>query len=198
MDNNNNVAIRGIPVCARPAFIANWALCQNAIYSTRSSDVIRVRQAGHSRPLQTTQIHLLPVIPLLALSDFLGEGTRFGFYALHPRIATAADVDLCPNGATNIQPFAPIPSGFSHWRTYLAWGSQACPTFGGIGSQSVRSINKVSTIKPLVHLYSIPSICPNSVFFLPIQVGKIRHVHSSEVPKCTGSRGERSSFPLYS
>ncbi|GBN25372.1 hypothetical protein AVEN_114887-1, partial [Araneus ventricosus] len=40
---------------------------------------------------------------------------------------------------------------------------------------------------------------PRLVFLLSTHSSrKIRHVHSSEVPKCAGSRGERSSFPLYS
>ncbi|GBO20291.1 hypothetical protein AVEN_86361-1 [Araneus ventricosus] len=52
-------------------------------------------------------------------------------------------------------------------------------------------------IKPAIHLYSLPFICPNTVFSTHSS-RKVRHFHSSEVPKCAGSMGERSSLSVYS
>ncbi|GBN83813.1 hypothetical protein AVEN_14633-1 [Araneus ventricosus] len=50
-------------------------------------------------------------------------------------------------------------------------------------------------VKPAIHLYYIPS---QHWFFCHLFKSKNQARHSSEAPKCAGSRGERSSLPLYS
>ncbi|GBN10597.1 hypothetical protein AVEN_35358-1 [Araneus ventricosus] len=54
-----------------------------------------------------------------------------------------------------------------------------------------------SFVKPALHLYSIPSICPNTGFFHLFK-SKNQARPSSEAPKCADSRRERSSLSLYS
>ncbi|GBM14740.1 Ectonucleotide pyrophosphatase/phosphodiesterase family member 6 [Araneus ventricosus] len=77
---------------------------------------------------------------------------------------------------------------------FLVSGKRGLP-FHQRRNQAARiSVPYNDVIKPAIHLYPIPSICPNNVFFHLLK-SKNQARHSSEAPKCAGNRGERYSLP---
>ncbi|GBM33900.1 hypothetical protein AVEN_74640-1 [Araneus ventricosus] len=70
--------------------------------------------------------------------------------------------------------------------------SEKVPVLKELGEKSAKNSAQRATIslKPAFHPF-LPSL-----FSSTHSSRKIRHIHSSEVPKCSGSREERSSFPL--
>ncbi|GBO39039.1 hypothetical protein AVEN_79524-1 [Araneus ventricosus] len=122
-------------------------------------------------------LHMLPVVVLSVVGSYLL--LRFMYRNVsHLRFADPPEVvgEYPPDWKFLSRPFTSVPE----------WNFR-----------NTERKKAIVTLKRAIHLCYIP-VVPRLVFFSTHSSRKIRHVHSSEVPKCAGSRGERSSFPLYS